>query len=305
MSMPFPPFEPDEPKGTKRRTIRQVPIRMLVPSMLTLLALCSGLTSIRLSFEGDFPIAIAAIVLAGVLDALDGRVARALKSTSRFGAELDSLADFVNFGVAPSILLYAWLLEGLGNFGWIAGLVFAVCAALRLARFNVALDDRDRPVWAGRFFVGVPAPAGALVLLLPVYLQLAGLPQFEAGAPAVLVYELVIGFLMVSQLPSYSGKQFGERVPRELVLPIFMAVVLAVALLIAFPWQMLTIFTLVYLGSLPFAFNSHRRLRGKATPPAKATTGAGKTATAGKAATSAAKTTSPAARTSSRDEPEG
>jgi CDP-diacylglycerol---serine O-phosphatidyltransferase len=260
MSMPFPPFEPDAPEGTKRRSIRRVPVRMLIPSMLTLLALCSGLTSIRMSFEDDFPIAIAAIVVAAVLDALDGRVARLLKSTSRFGAELDSLTDFVNFGVAPSILLYAWLLDGLGNIGWIAGLVFAVCAALRLARFNVALDDKSRPTWAGRFFVGVPAPAGALTVLLPIYVHLAGFPMPEFSSPVVLLYEVAIGFLMVSRLPSFSGKQFGERVSREMVLPVFMAVVLFAALLIAFPWPVLTAGSLAYLVSLPFAFSARRRL---------------------------------------------
>ncbi len=269
MSMPFPPFDPDEPNGTRRRSLRRIPVRQLLPSMITLLALCSGLTSIRMSYEDRFDIAIAAIVLAAVLDALDGRVARILKSTSRFGAELDSLADFVNFGVAPSILLYAWLLDGLGNIGWITGLVFSVCAALRLARFNVALDDRDRPAWEGRFFTGVPAPAGALTLLLPVYLQLAGLPEFEAGAPVVLVYELVIGFLMVSRLPTYSGKQMGERVSREMVLPIFVAVILVVALLIAFPWQVLTAGTLIYLAALPMAFSSHRKAAARAAAQAK------------------------------------
>ncbi len=257
MSMPFPPFEPDAPAN--RRRIRRVPLRMLLPSMLTLLALCSGLTSIRMSFEGRFEIAIAAIVLAAILDALDGRVARFLKSTSRFGAELDSLADFVNFGVAPAILLYAWVLDGLGNIGWIAGLVFAVCAALRLARFNVQLDDPDRPAWAGDFFTGVPAPAGALTVLLPVYLHLSGMPTFEAGAPVVLVYELAIAFLMVSRLPTFSGKRIGERIPRELVLPVFMGVVLFVAVLIAFPWQTLTASTLAYLAALPFAYTAYRK----------------------------------------------
>lgn len=285
MSMPFPPFEPDAPKDPKRRTIGRIPVRMLIPSMLTLLALCSGLTSIRMSFEDRFQVAIAAIVLAAVLDALDGRVARALKSTSRFGAELDSLADFVNFGVAPAILIYAWQLDGLGNIGWIAGLIFSVCAALRLARFNVALDDRERPAWAGRFFVGVPAPAGALALLLPVYLQLSGLPLFEAGAPVVLVYEFAIGFLMVSGLPTFSGKHFGERISREMVLPVFMAVVVVAALLIAFPWETLTVITLVYLGSLPVAYAVHRKLSSASKDMAK------KEAVVDKNSASAAKTT--------------
>jgi len=273
MSMPFPPYEPDDKPGkTKRASLRRVPVRMLLPSMITLLALCSGLTSIRMSYEDRFDIAIAAIVLAAVLDALDGRVARALKSTSRFGAELDSLADFVNFGVAPSILLYAWALDGLGNIGWISGLVFAVCAALRLARFNVALDDDDKPAWAGRFFTGVPAPAGALTVLLPVYLQLAGLPQFEAGAPAVLIYELAIGFLMVSRLPTYSGKRVGERVRRDVVLPVFMGVVLVAALLIAFPWQVLSVGSVCYLASLPMAYNARRRLIARSAGQTKAAT---------------------------------
>jgi CDP-diacylglycerol---serine O-phosphatidyltransferase len=270
MSMPFPPFEPDEPAGPKRRALSRVPVRQLLPNMITLLALCSGLTSIRMSFEHQFDVAIAAIVLAAVLDAIDGRVARILKSTSRFGAELDSLADFVNFGVAPSFLLYAWALGGLGSIGWISGLVFAVCAALRLARFNVALDDRDRPAWAGRFFTGVPAPAGALTVLLPVYLELAGLPQFQAGAPAVLVYELAIGFLLVSRLPTWSGKQIGGRLRREFVLPVFVAVILVVALLIAFPWQVLSIGTVAYLASLPMAYNAHRKLLARMADPKSA-----------------------------------
>ncbi len=268
MSMPFPPFDPDEPGSRRRRALSRVPVRQLLPNMITLLALCAGLTSIRMAFEDKFDIAIAAIVLAAILDAVDGRVARILKSTSRFGAELDSLADFVNFGVAPSILLYAWALDGLGNIGWISGLVFAVCAALRLARFNVALDDRDRPAWAGRFFTGVPAPAGALTVLLPVYLQLAGLPQFESGAPAVLVYELAIGFLMVSRLPTWSGKQIGGPLPREMVLPVFVAVILVVALLIAFPWQVLSLGTIAYLATLPMAYDARRKLVARGAVPA-------------------------------------
>ncbi|HEX4405637.1 MAG TPA: phosphatidylcholine/phosphatidylserine synthase, partial [Polyangia bacterium] len=160
----FPPFDPDRPdRGERlrlRRRFRPIPVRTLVPNLITLLALCAGLTSIRFAIEGKLDIALAAIVLAAVLDGIDGRVARLLRGTSRFGAELDSLADFVNFGVAPGLILYFWGLHQLGSAGWIAAMVYAICAGLRLARFNVMIDDPNRPAWAGNFFVGMPAPAG-------------------------------------------------------------------------------------------------------------------------------------------------
>src|SRR5437763_12861628 len=152
--MLFPPFEPDRDEP-KRRRFRRIPVRTLVPNVITLLALCAGLTAVRLSIEGKLEFALAAIVLAAVLDGIDGRVARLIKGTSRFGAELDSLADFVNFGVAPALILYFWDLHELKSAGWIAALVFAICGGLRLARFNVMLDDPKRPSWAGNFFVGM------------------------------------------------------------------------------------------------------------------------------------------------------
>ena len=159
----FAPFEPegDEPR---RRRFKPVPVRILLPNVITLLSLCLGLTGIRMALEDRLELAIGCIVLAAVLDGLDGRVARLLQSTSRFGAELDSLADFVCFGVVPGIILYQWGLAEFKNVGWIAALVFAMCAALRLARFNVMLEDPASPEFAGNFFVGVPAPAAALVV---------------------------------------------------------------------------------------------------------------------------------------------
>src|SRR6195952_6158730 len=158
----FPPFAPDANERRPRR-LKPVPFRMIAPNMITLMALCLGLTAIRLAFEGKFEPAVIAIVAAAFLDGIDGRVARMLKGTSRFGAELDSLADFVNFGVAPALILYFWGLHDLKSAGWIAALTFAICAALRLARFNVMIEDPNRPAWAGNYFVGVPAPAGALM----------------------------------------------------------------------------------------------------------------------------------------------
>src|SRR5205807_7695245 len=191
----FPPFEPDR-EEPRRRRFRAIPVRMLVPNVITLLALCAGLTAIRLAIEDRLDLALYAIVFAALLDAVDGRLARIIKGTSRFGAELDSLADFVNFGVAPALILYFWELKELKSAGWIAALVFAICAGLRLARFNVAIEDPNRPVWASNFFVGVPAPAGAITVLLPIYLHFLGMPRF---APVAFVYSLLIAFLMVSR----------------------------------------------------------------------------------------------------------
>ena len=203
-------------------------------------------------------LALAAIVFAAILDGLDGRLARFLKGTSRFGAELDSLADFVNFGVAPALIVYFWGLHDLKSAGWIAAMVFAICAGLRLARFNVMSVDPDRPAWTANFFVGVPAPAGAIIVLLPIYAAFLGLPRSQFVTWAMLVYTLVIAGLMVSRLPVFSGKRVGTRVPPEMVGPVIILVVLCVALLIAYPWILLTAGTLVYLVSLPFGWVSYR-----------------------------------------------
>jgi CDP-diacylglycerol---serine O-phosphatidyltransferase len=274
-AMPVSPFEPKRP-FLKRRRLRQIPFRTLAPNLITLLALCAGLTGIRLAIEGKLEWAVAAIVFAATLDGIDGRVARMLKGTSRFGAELDSLADFVNFGVAPGLILYFWGLHELGNVGWIAAMVFAICAGLRLARFNVMIDDPNRPPWAGNFFVGMPAPAGAITVLLPIYVYFLGMPRLAFVAPVTLLYTLTIAFLMVSRLPVLSGKRVGKRIAPEMVLPVFVGVVLFFALLISYPWPVLTIGTVIYLASLPFGLLSYREYQRKdaaagvhaAAPPA-------------------------------------
>jgi CDP-diacylglycerol---serine O-phosphatidyltransferase len=251
------PFEPTRPPQ-KRRRFRQIPVRTLVPNLITLLALCAGLTAIRLAIEMKLEWAVAAIVFAATLDGIDGRVARMLKGTSRFGAELDSLADFVNFGVAPALILYFWGLHELGHAGWIGAMVFAICAGLRLARFNVMIDDPNRPAWAANFFVGMPAPGGAITVLLPIYVMFLGMPHLAFAEPVVLLYTLAIAFLMVSRLPVFSGKRVGKRVAPEMVLPLFVVVVLFFALLIAYPWPVLTTGVILYLASLPFGFMSYR-----------------------------------------------
>jgi CDP-diacylglycerol--serine O-phosphatidyltransferase len=258
--MVFPPFDPAPPR---RRRFKAIPVRTLLPNLITLLALCAGLTAIRVAVENRLELALAAIVLAVLLDGIDGRVARMLKGTSRFGAELDSLADFVNFGVAPALILYFWGLAELKSAGWIAALVFAICAALRLARFNVMIDDPSKPAWAGNFFTGIPAPAGAITVLLPIYLNFLGVSNGLVTVWLTFFYTLAIALLMVSRLPVFSGKRVGKRVPPEMVLPVFVLVVFFFALLISYPWQVLTIGSLTYLACLPLGWWSYRKYQRK------------------------------------------
>ena len=252
------PYSRRDPERHQRRIerLRRIPVRTLLPNVITLLALCAGLTGIRLALEGRYELALGAIVFAAALDAVDGRVARMIKGTSRFGAELDSLADFFNFGVAPGLILYFWGLNALGNLGWIASLVFAICAALRLARFNVQIEDPNRPAWAGNFFTGVPAPAGAIVVLLPIYLSFL---QVSVPAVVTFVYTLAVAGLMVSRLPVLSGKKMGTRVPPEMVLPVILVVVLFIALLVSYPWPVLAVGTLIYIVCLPLGWFSYQR----------------------------------------------
>ncbi len=255
--MVFPPFDPAPPPFRQRR-FKAIPVRTLLPNLITLLALCAGLTAIRLAVEGKLELALAAIVFAAVLDGVDGRIARMLKGTSKFGAELDSLADFVNFGVTPALILYFWGLHELKSAGWIVALVFAICAGLRLARFNVMIDDPNKPAWAGNFFTGIPAPAGAITVLLPIYLSFLGAPTSLVTIWITLFYTLAIALLMVSRLPVFSGKRVGKRVPPEMVLPLFVVSVLFVALLISYPWIVLSIGTAVYLACLPLGWMAYR-----------------------------------------------
>ena len=238
-----------------------MPLRLLLPNVVTLIALCLGMTAIRLAMEGSIDWAVSAIAGAAVLDGLDGRIARALKGTSRFGAELDSLADFIDFGVAPAFVLFVADLHAVKNFGWVVALFFAMACALRLARFNVMLDDPDQPAWRTNFFVGMPAPAGAVVGLLPIYLRFA----FDLGAPAPRLafieslYVLAIALLMASRVPHFSGKSIG-RVPREHLAVFLIGIAAALLLVFAFPMQSLVAVTLAYLASIPFAVRRSREM---------------------------------------------
>jgi len=241
---------------------RHVPVRMLVPNFFTLLALCAGLTSIRMGIEERYELALGAIVFAALLDGIDGRVARLLKASSRFGAELDSLADFVNFGVAPAFLVFNWGLGSLKSLGWICVMIFALASALRLARFNVAADD-EPPKWQAAYFIGMPTPAAAIVVLLPIFIEHLGLDGIRSSRimlDFVLIYTLVIAFLMVSTLPTFSGKLLGERISREYVLPIFILAIGFVALLVTYPYGTLTGASIAYLASIPFSSRRFGRM---------------------------------------------
>ena len=274
----FPPFDPERDERKRRPLVfacGQVPVRVLIPSIFTLVGLCAGLTAIRMGIESRWDLAVAALVFAAFLDGIDGRVARLLKASSRFGAELDSLADFVNFGVAPAIIMFNWALEDLPSLGWIAVLVFAVCSALRLARFNVSLDRTDLPAWKSNYFVGVPAPAGAILLLLPIYAQDLGL-HLPRLTPLVFFYTLGIALLMVSNVPTFSGKLIGQKIAREHVPPVFVAAALFMALLLTYPSLTLAVGSLTYLALIPVSAYRYLAEERKTVQAAKAKNGKGR-----------------------------
>ncbi|MGJ0535667.1 CDP-diacylglycerol--serine O-phosphatidyltransferase [Methylocystis sp.] len=249
------------PSEQRRLRFRNIPLRIVLPNLVTLLALCMGLTAIRYGIEGRFETAVTAVMAAAVLDGLDGRLARAIKGTSRFGAELDSLSDFVDFGVAPGLLLYLWTLHEIKGLGWFAVLVFAIAGALRLARFNVTMDDPTKPAWHAEFFVGMPAPAGAVTVLLPLYLHFSvlELPASKAMTPFYIVYVLGIAFLMASRIPHFSGKRIG-RIPRDLVIPVLFGVGVTALLLAIYPMELLAVLSVAFLAAIPFSVRRYNRL---------------------------------------------
>jgi CDP-diacylglycerol--serine O-phosphatidyltransferase len=253
---PFPPFEPHGQGGPR---IREIPLRMVLPNLITVLAICAGLTGIRLAYDNRFETAVIMVLAAAFLDGIDGRVARALKSTSKFGAQMDSLADIVNFGVAPALVLYAYLLDQAHGIGWIAVLLFVIASGLRLARFNVMLEGPHNKSWQSDYFVGVPAPAGAFIVLLPVYLGFLGFEVGRAVAYGASCYTVMVALLLVSRLPVYSGKSAGAKIRRDMVMPLILLVVLYVLLVANFTWETLAASTILYLGFLPFSMRAYAR----------------------------------------------
>ena len=245
---------------------KDYPVTRLLPNMLTLMSLCSGLTGVRFALLGKWNEAVLSFVAAAVFDMLDGRVARLLNITSKFGAELDSLSDAISFGVAPGFIIYEWSLkEGAGSLGWTAVLIYTVCAVLRLARFNTMLESQAAPVWAKGYFTGVPAPGGAGLALLPLAFYLEFGDAARLPAPVLALWLMLVGGLMVSQLPTLALK--GWRISRAWVTPLFVLVVLCIAALITSPWLTLSCAGGVYVLSLPVGWFSYRlRMKKEGTP---------------------------------------
>jgi CDP-diacylglycerol---serine O-phosphatidyltransferase len=245
----------------RRPRVRQIApfsVNRMVPNILTLLALCAGMTAIRFAVNGKFEYAVFAIIAAGIFDGLDGRLARLLKATSSFGAELDSLSDFISFGAAPAVMLYLWTMSGLQSIGWAMVLFYAVCCALRLARFNTQLAAEPSP-WRSNFFSGVPAPAGAGLIMVPMF------ASFEWGiwiarSPILnAVWIGIVALLMVSTIPTFSLKRI--RIPSHYVVPTLLGIGLATAFLTTAPWATLMVVGAVYAASIPLTVRASRRLQ--------------------------------------------
>lgn len=230
----------------------------LLPNAVTVLALCAGLSAVQFALNDNLPLCVAAVGVAALCDALDGRLARMLDATTRIGAELDSLADLVSFGVSPALVLYIWQRDDAGRFGWIVALVFAVCMALRLARFNTLIDVEDPYPFSKEFFVGVPAPAAALVAGIPLYLFLHFGPGWWSTAPLVGAWALVVAGLMVSRLPTLSLKTL--RVPPQLIAPLLVGVAAAAAVLFTAPFLGVALVSVAYVAFLPYTIYRYRWL---------------------------------------------
>jgi CDP-diacylglycerol--serine O-phosphatidyltransferase len=242
-------------------------LRALVPNAITAAALCAGLTGIRFGLADDFARAVLAVMLAGLLDGIDGRIARLLKAQSRFGAELDSLADSISFGVAPALILYHWTLQTLQSVGWLAALAFALCCVLRLARFNARIDMADEPRKQAGFLTGVPAPMGAMLAFLPMYLWLAtGREEFSEPI-VVAVWLFLIAFLLISSMATLSWSKLRPR--RSVRLDLIALVGLLVAALLNEPWYTLVAICVVYLLTIPIGWVSYARVKRRRAGRAK------------------------------------
>jgi len=238
---------------------RRIPFRAMIPNAITAMALCLGLTGIRFGIGGEWEKALAAIVLAGVLDGMDGRIARLLRAQSKFGAELDSLSDNIAFGTAPALILFLWSLRDAPKFGWTAALALAVCCALRLARFNARLDAAEQPHKSAGFNTGVPAPAGAGLAFVPIFLWLVTDEPLFQSWPLVMAWTLIVAALMISSLPTYSWASI--RIRREWRLSALAGVAILGAALLTAPWFTLLVIAILYLLMIPLALASYARVK--------------------------------------------
>ena len=232
--------------------------RVILPNMLTLIGVCIGLTSIRFALDGKFELAIIAIIFAALIDGLDGRIARLIKGTSKVGKELDSLTDMISFGVAPAFIMFFWKLNTLGRFGWLLCLIYVICVALRLARFNV--NSNQDPSWRDNFFEGVPSPAGAILVLTPLIVSLSGFNIIELNFDVIVpIFFILTSFLLISKFPSYSFKKI--VIPRRTTIFLLFSIVLFFGLLLIYTFNVIAISAIIYLLLLPISFFHYQKLK--------------------------------------------
>ena len=250
----------EQPKNNLKLVADKKKARMILPNMLTLIGVCIGLTSIRFALDGRFEFAIIAIIFAALIDGLDGRIARLIKGTSKVGKELDSLTDMISFGVAPAFIMYFWKLNSLGRFGWLLCLVFVICVALRLARFNV--NSNQEPSWRDNFFEGVPSPAGGILVLTPLIISLSGFNFIKLNNDLIVpIFFVVTSFLLISKFPSYSFKKI--VIPRRTTIFLLFGIVLFFGLLLIYTFNVIAISTLVYLTLLPVSYFHYQKIKKK------------------------------------------
>ncbi|WP_440927379.1 CDP-diacylglycerol--serine O-phosphatidyltransferase [Candidatus Pelagibacter sp.] len=249
----------EQPKNNlKIVTDKKTNARVILPNMLTLIGVCIGLSSIRFALDGKFEFAIIAIMFAALIDGLDGRIARLIKGTSKVGKELDSLTDMISFGVAPAFIMYFWKLNTLGRFGWLLCLIYVICVALRLARFNI--NTGQAPSWRDNFFEGVPSPAGGILVLTPLIFSLTSFDFIKINYDIVVpVFFITTSLLLISKFPSYSFKKI--VIQRKATIFLLFGIVLFFGLLLIYPFNVISISAIIYLGMLPISFFHHQKLK--------------------------------------------
>ena len=250
----------EQPKNNFKIVTDKKNARVILPNMLTLIGVCIGLTSIRFALDGRFEFAIIAIIFAAVIDGLDGRIARLIKGTSKVGKELDSLTDMISFGVAPAFIMYFWKLNTLGRFGWLVCLIYVICVALRLARFNVN-SDQD-PSWRDNFFEGVPSPAGGILVLTPLIISVSGFNYIQINYNIVVpIFFIITSLLLISKFPTYSFKKI--VIQRKTTIFLLFGIVLFFGLLLIYPFNVISISSIIYLAMFPISYFHYQKLKKK------------------------------------------
>ena len=248
----------EQPKNNLKIIADKKNVRMILPNMLTLIGVCIGLTSIRFALDGKFEFAIIAIILAALIDGLDGRIARLIKGTSKVGKELDSLTDMISFGVAPAFIMYFWKLNTLGRFGWLVCLIYVICVALRLARFNI--NSNQEPSWRDNFFEGVPSPAGGILVLTPLIISLTNFDYIIINYDIIVpTFFVITSLLLMSKFPSYSFKKI--VIQRKTTIFLLFGIILFFGLLLIYPFNVIAISSIIYLLMLPISFFHYQKLK--------------------------------------------